>query len=514
MFWCGSRILSALLILLGLYVRLPWKVLGLYCLFLLPDFLPKPYAKKVRYGLLGVVLLVLAWVFLPAKPDPRWKPYALEDQIRTWRQAQEIPDSENAAVLYRDLLAPKDWEAMRTQLNRLDPKSAAVRHPWRRGDFPELADWLKENESVIEQLQAAAEYEKCWFGLQPQWAQTSNWDSVSNLRTAAGILLRSCTLDLAEGRTEPALQKLYSAAQLSSHLRQQQMLLSLLTSLRLNETICEVLKFQIIEGAVQPEQDERIQKILEKMDISWTRQWSAVMEFEKLTAKQMWAALYEVNEQGRTRLKRNGNAVLPVPDSIRQNRQSPTYLELVKGRLLFLLMRLFYPGRAELLFQEIDGIFDPIIERGLHPERGIALSEKDIVPRFEFNVQFILKLLHETSQGVYWNIAESYLRHQSQRRSVDLCRALRQVKEQHQTWPPDLDACRPYAPSEEIFTDPLSGNSYVYQRNETGFRLYSKGRNGIDDGGVYQRRLDRKTARTVVEKDDIPLWPVPEDGCL
>ncbi|MEJ5259109.1 MAG: hypothetical protein WHS88_02855 [Anaerohalosphaeraceae bacterium] len=509
-----SRILSVLLILLWLYVRLPWKALGLFCLFLLPALLPKPYAKKVRYGLLGVVLLVLVWVFLPAQPDPRWKPYALEDQILPWRQAQEIPDGENAAVLYKNLLAQKDWEAMRAQLNRLDPKSAAVRHPWRREDFPELAGWLKENESVIEQLHAAAKYERCWFGLQPQWAQTSNWDSVSNLRTAAGILLRSCTLDLAEGRTESALQKLYTAAQLSSHLRQQSMFLSLLTSLHLDETICAILKCHLIEGTVQPGQDERIQKILEKMDISWPRQWSAVMEFEKLTAKQMWAALYEVNEQGRTRLKRSGTAILPVPDSVPQNRQPQTYLEQVKGRFQFLLMRLFYPGRVEPLFQEIDRIFDPIIERGLRPERRIALSEKDIVPRFEFNVRFILKLLHESPQGVYWNITESYLRHQSQRRAVELCRALRQVREQHQAWPPDLDACRPYAPSEEIFTDPLSGGPYVYQPNEAGFRLYSKGRNGLDDGGVYQRRLDRKTGRTVVEKDDIPLWPVPESGCL
>ncbi|HOQ05323.1 MAG TPA: hypothetical protein PKY88_08935 [Anaerohalosphaeraceae bacterium] len=375
-----------------------------------------------------------------------------------------------------------------------------------------MADWLKENESVIE-LQAAAEYARCWFGLEPQWGQTSNQDVVVNLSTAAGILLRSCTLDLAEGHTESALQKLYTAAQLSNHLRQQPMFSSLINSLRLDERICAVLKYQILEGVPQPDQDERIQKILEKMDISWTQLWPAVMEFEKLTAKQMWATLYEVNEQGRTRLKRSGIAVFAVPDLIRQNRQSPTYLELVKGRLLFLLLTLFYPSRAEILFQEVDRLFDPLMERGLHPEWRHPRSEGGIT-RIEFNYQSVMKLLLETLRAVYSNISEACLRHQTQRRSVVLCRALRQVKEQHQTWPPDLDACRSYAPSEEIFTDPLSGDSYVYQRSETGFRLYSKGCNGIDDGGVCQRRVDLKTAGPVAEKDDIPLWPVPEGGCL
>ncbi|HOQ05322.1 MAG TPA: hypothetical protein PKY88_08930 [Anaerohalosphaeraceae bacterium] len=136
-FWV-CHILPALLILLGLYVRLPWKVLGLLCLLLLPALLLKSYSKKVRYGLLGGVLLVLVWVFLPAKPDLQWKPYALEDQIRIWRQAQEIPDGENAAVLYKELFARKDWEGLQCRLSELDPQSAAVRHPWQRGGFPRV----------------------------------------------------------------------------------------------------------------------------------------------------------------------------------------------------------------------------------------------------------------------------------------------------------------------------------------------------------------------------------------
>ena len=48
-----------------------------------------------------------------------------------------------------------------------------------------------------------------------------------------------------------------------------------------------------------------------------------------------------------------------------------------------------------------------------------------------------------------------------------------------------------------VLTDPLNGKPYTYERTGDGFRLYSLGANGTDDGGLNM---------SDEIKDDILLW--------
>jgi len=79
--------------------------------------------------------------------------------------------------------------------------------------------------------------------------------------------------------------------------------------------------------------------------------------------------------------------------------------------------------------------------------------------------------------------------------------ALRRYKNMNGRWPQTLDAIRSSL-SEEILTDPLNDGSFVYKLRDDGFRLYSKGRNNIDDGGKSDKRGEPKTGA-----DDWLMWP-------
>ena len=52
----------------------------------------------------------------------------------------------------------------------------------------------------------------------------------------------------------------------------------------------------------------------------------------------------------------------------------------------------------------------------------------------------------------------------------------------------------------EMAFDPFTGDRFAYRRDGDDFTLYSLGGNGIDDGGVHDRRGDT---------NDIRFWPRP-----
>ena len=51
----------------------------------------------------------------------------------------------------------------------------------------------------------------------------------------------------------------------------------------------------------------------------------------------------------------------------------------------------------------------------------------------------------------------------------------------------------------EIFVDPINNSSFVYKLTDDGFKLYSKGKNNIDENGEFKRS----------GPDDWPIWPPP-----
>jgi hypothetical protein len=92
-------------------------------------------------------------------------------------------------------------------------------------------------------------------------------------------------------------------------------------------------------------------------------------------------------------------------------------------------------------------------------------------------------------------IQELYDRALAGRRGLHILIALRRYKDEHGQWPASLDDITDLTAAENL-VDPINDGSFVYKLTDESFRLYSKGKNKIDEDG------DRKS-----EAADWPIWP-------
>ncbi|MHC4286337.1 MAG: hypothetical protein ACYSWZ_25725, partial [Planctomycetota bacterium] len=102
---------------------------------------------------------------------------------------------------------------------------------------------------------------------------------------------------------------------------------------------------------------------------------------------------------------------------------------------------------------------------------------------------------------------ENYLWHLANRRGSHILIALRRYRNKNGRWPETLEAIKSLIPA-EILIDPINGGSFVYKLTEENFTLYSKGKNNIDEGGIYKITVDPNESKwPKTEKDDRLIWP-------
>jgi hypothetical protein len=104
------------------------------------------------------------------------------------------------------------------------------------------------------------------------------------------------------------------------------------------------------------------------------------------------------------------------------------------------------------------------------------------------------KDIHQIAHG-------TYLRTLVIRRGMYIMVALRRYKNENGRWPQTLDLIKPQV-DKDILTDPHNNDPFVYALEGNSFVLYSKGPNGIDEGGQFGYNPTLK--KTV---DDISIWP-------
>ena len=82
---------------------------------------------------------------------------------------------------------------------------------------------------------------------------------------------------------------------------------------------------------------------------------------------------------------------------------------------------------------------------------------------------------------------------------------LRRYKDKNGRWPTNLQEIKSLAPP-EIFIDPLNRGSFAYRLAGETFKLYSKGRNKIDEDGRHTSKHDPYLLEVDVKEDDILFW--------
>ena len=96
-------------------------------------------------------------------------------------------------------------------------------------------------------------------------------------------------------------------------------------------------------------------------------------------------------------------------------------------------------------------------------------------------------------------------RSEASRRATQLTYAIHLYKARSGEWPTSLDDLPPRY-TQDVRTDPFSGEDFVYRVTENGPLLYSTSENGLDDGGGHHRRWgDYK--KDGEDSDDHVFWP-------
>jgi tetratricopeptide (TPR) repeat protein len=494
---------SVLLLLLvaGLVLEAPWKITTLVFIFLLADtILPRVYRKWFWAGVGCVAAVVIIWIFLPEDSED-WRPYTFDEELAALEAKRAIPDNENASIIYNQLLEDCNKAFYEVDFIDSDLRDCTGGEPWSSKDCPGMARWLGQRKGAIAKLIEASKIEQCRF---PINADAMRVDDIMHrlrpIQSWALLLNWAANNDIAEGRTEEGLQKYISLLQMGKHQNQQPSQLDFMVGTGIELRSINQLKRFVVTGDAAEEHLILIEKALAEIKRDWSYDLPKILDYEKLAAKNLWGLFYEVNPEGKIRL------TLDLANAIRK--QLP---QDMKGKLVitYWYKRLMKASTILCWFcmpstpQKVGAIVDSAYERCYTMAKSDFNWQKG--PRefsaasIKFNCRYIIEAQLCILEPTYYNIHDTYLRTIAQQRGSRLIIALRRYKNKNGSWPVSLNEVKSSA-SEEIFVDPINGGSFVYKLTDENFTLYSKGKNGIDDGGKRDNWYEQTGA------DDLMIW--------
>ncbi len=244
--------------------------------------------KRIRRAWLvpiGIGLLVVIAGFLWAAGVFRDRRSA-DERLAEIEAARAIPDGENAAIIYDELLR----DSHGTSLLDYCPDflqgpvfNQRLNEPWRSEDHPELAAWISENQYIIDKLAEASELEKCRFPISIDRADTSTMARAAPMRQWGFLVTFAANNDLAERRPDAALTKWRCLLQIANHLRQQPVLIDHMSAEGVARLALEPMVRFVVAGDPSPEHLERIEAMPLQLADDWDPHVSLIRSIERLT---------------------------------------------------------------------------------------------------------------------------------------------------------------------------------------------------------------------------------------
>lgn len=509
--WLGLGLPTLALIVLIIF-QAPWKAITLLAVILLAcTALPKRYRKYFWLSVGGVVIALIIWVFLPEETEG-WRPYTFDEELAELEAKYAIPDEENAAILYNQLI--EDYNEALFEPNFADPNLLDLIRfePWLSKDSPEAAQWISEHEDTITTLTAVSQIEKCRFPINANIINDKDMmDRFGAMRKWAYLLASAANNDIAEGRTNQAIEKYIAIIQMGKHLRQQPTLIDILVGMGIGVVPrLEMNRFIVEEDNTTEEHLLTIEKALIETELDWSYDCSRFLEYEKLYGKNFVGMLYEVNTEGKARFTRYPTAAIMQQmegesdaNQLLESRMYATYWKkkLTKAKTIWFWF--YMPSTPQKASEIIDSAYERYYAMA-EPDYDWGKEPAEDMPRIKLNFRFLVEFTASILEGAYRSIHEAYLRASAQQKGSRIIIALRRYKNKNGSWPVSLDEVKSLAPK-EIFTDPINGGSFVYKLTDDNFTLYSKGKNDIDEDGQYN--WDPNSHERTTEKDDRLIWP-------
>ncbi len=507
--WIGSGLLGLLLIA-AIIFQTPWKVITLLVILLLAcTVLPKPTRKWFWLSVGIVVIALIIWVFLP-EDNEGWRPFTFDEELDALQAKYAIPNEENAAIIYDELLAGYDANAFDPNISDPNIDRLTSREPWLSKDYPGLAGWLDSHKNTITSLIKAAKIEKCAFPIDANFVMSDRqMDRLSAMRRFAYLLIRAANNDITEERTDQTIEKYTAVLQIGKHLCQQPTITDVLTGLAIEGLPVKMLNNFIIIGNATEEQLIVIEEAIAGIKHDWNSDFPKILEHEKLTTKSHLSLFYEVNAKGRIRRSRDSSAVIRA--HLPQAMPPLVYWEKKLAKAGVILSWFFLPATSKKAGEIIDSAYEryyamtePDFDWQKEPEEVPITSLFSI--SFRFNYSYMVNVMAKMSEQVYYRIPSIYRRAKAEQNGCLLIIALKRYKDKAGRWPESLDDIKSLVPA-EIFIDPINNDSFVYKLTEDNFTLYSKGENNIDEDGQFNTIWDPNSFESMIEQDDRLIWP-------
>ncbi len=504
--WLGVGLLTLLLIA-SIIFQGPWKVTALLGILAASFFLPKPYGKYFWLCVGGVVIALIIWVFLPEDSEG-WQPYTFDEELAVLEAKYAVPDRENAAIIYNQLL--EDYNKATFEPNFIDPNLEDLirKEPWLSKDHPEVALWLRRQEGTIATLIEVSKIEECRFPFNADiMSFEDKVDRFGAMRRWAVLLIYAANNDIAEGRTEEGLEKYIAVLQMGKHQCQQPAIIDFLVGIAIEALPTNSLKRFIVTGDDTEEYLDLIEKALTEIKHDWSYDWPRILDYEKLFAKNSIGMFYAVSPEGKIRLNcsvATRKIMAQLPEEMKDEYVITYWRErLIKASTI--LWWFYMPSTPQKAGEIIDSEykrFYAMADPNFDWQKGVEKPAKML----QLNYRHLVERMTEIAGPSYDGVHDTYLRTVSKQRGTLLTIALRRYKNKTGHWPESLDQIKSLA-AKEIFVDPINSSSFIYKLTDENFTLYSKGKNSIDENGQFGSTWDPNSYKVRIEEDDIAIWP-------
>lgn len=491
-----SIVLFGVLFFVGIYFKLPWKVLA--CIAIIPVvgiFVPKKIQPWIWGSLTLLIVSLWGWVYLPERNSDPWRPYEYTDALETIATGYFGAGANNAADLYTDVLEEYGETVFSFQFSDDQAARRTLSDAWDPADYPFLDFWITEMTDGINRLIEAGSFPECRFEIPYNLAATKpQLQRINQIKGWVRILVWAANRDMFLGDPASAFIKLKAALQIAQHLYQQQTLFDQAAAFHIELLAARGLETLMIDHCSDPQMLSEIEALFDKLDPDWAGSWPDILLREKLTVKNLAGIMYEVNDSGRVRISHN--AMMDLQAGLGFPPQRLFFNQHQMNRIAVIGLWLALPASPQRLAAMVDERFD---HYSLQVQKGLS------VPRYPFqyvwvkglNAQSVIDWLAMQQVGYFWALDGQYLRHLSIVNQIRIFSALKRYHLQHQRWPQKLEDLD-IPDAQYVLRDPLCRRPFAYELTDYGFRLYSLGSNGIDDGAENI---------PLEKKDDILLWP-------
>ncbi|MBM4103710.1 MAG: hypothetical protein FJ263_06600 [Planctomycetes bacterium] len=501
-----------LLLAVGLWFQAPWKILIILAIVLASlTIVPKILRKWVWLGFAVAVAAVIVWIFIPEKDDGQWQPYNLDKEIAAFNAKYAVPDEDNAAVLYTAIMKNQNWEEIDRKLDELGTKDPNCVEHWSDEDGRKLAELILPLEPDLDAIREAAKNSKCRFETHPTvLGLQKDLDRLQIFRRWANILNM-----ISEHVASPQEQidNGITLLQMGKHLSDQPNLLNLLSGLAVAGTGQNQLNKNVMDNAITLQQIDAIENALQQSKFDMASQWPQILECERFYVKDVYALMYEVHASGKIRFT-HGLYQNLFNIARKDPNEFPRWTKFQK-KIFPLSMWFVLPDKPDSIFQMIDTAYQPYYAANwsgcfnTKPKRPFypnAEFQNFPFHTSQWNIRGCVDLLAAMTQSIINNFHYTLSKSEADRRGCLLLCAMQQYRHQHRDWPGKLEDLLP-AVSEELLTDPVSQERFVYKNAGDSIILYGKGEDGIDSGGKRRSVYDPNKLTYIWAQDDNLIWP-------